>query len=122
MKRWVVRFPHTVAPNGAAVARPDITVVADQCELVDGVAAFYAERSTIPGPAGAHVAQLAYDDNYGLVRAFGVGQWRDVEPLAGPPEPDPEAGVVRGAEAPKSSPAAASWSAGQFKNEEIEDR
>ena len=86
MKHWVIRF--------AVGTLPDLVIVADQCEVsAAGVAAFYAE---VPDPRTAG-HQNRFPDRIQLVRAFGVGQWRDVEPLAGPPEPDPEAGVIRGA-------------------------
>lgn len=89
MKRWVVRRPPL--PTGFQLL--DITVQADRCELVDGVAAFYQD---VPDPRARNRWRP-----HELVRAFGVGQWRDVEPLAsdGSPvqAPDPEAGVIRGA-------------------------
>lgn len=90
MKRWVVRYP---VSRGQLVEFASTTVVADRIELSEGVAAFYVERPDPRTVRGRHT----FPDYLELIRAFGVGQWRDIEPLASPPEEttDPEAGVIR---------------------------
>ena len=93
MSRWVVRAPHT-----KEVSWSDVTVKADWLDLDHGVLVFYAdEEQSTEVPKGSPT----YDGRQAkwvqrhetvtetvstLVRAFGVGQWRDVEPLAEPPE------------------------------------
>jgi len=65
MKRWVVRLP--ALADGTPL--PDIVMVADNLNIEGGV--------------------LIFTRRLRLVRAFGVGQWHNVEPLADVPEPTP---------------------------------
>lgn len=72
MKRWVVRRPF----GEGNTAPSDITVRADWMEIDHGALVFYFEDER-------------HSDGtvtYAVIRAFGLGQWRDVEPLAEPPE------------------------------------
>lgn len=88
MSRWVVR----------GVGSLEITVVADWLDLDHGVLSFYRdEEQSEEVPVGTPVydgklakwtrrTETVTETVSTLVRAFGVGQWRDVEPLAEPPE------------------------------------
>ena len=76
----------------------DLTIVADWLDLDHGVLVFYTdEEQTHEGPSLGQTYdgktakwvsknELITETVSTLVRAFGVGQWRDVEPLAEPPE------------------------------------
>ncbi len=73
MKRWVVRAPLT----SDGLSQPSDTVVrADWMEIDHGALVFYFEAER--GTDGTIT--------YAVIRAFGPGQWRDVEPLAAPPQ------------------------------------
>lgn len=89
MSRWLVRAP--VTPDGLSQP-PGATVEADWLDLDHGVLSFYRdEEQTHNAEAGSvYDGKLAkWVKRYEtvtetvsiLVRAFGVGQWRDVEPL-----------------------------------------
>jgi hypothetical protein len=75
---------------------PDLTVVADWLDLDHGVLSFYRDEeqshevetglTTYDGKLAKWVQknEIVTETISTLVRAFGAGQWRDVEPLAEP--------------------------------------
>lgn len=101
MKRWVVRT--SPLPAGDRMNWAEFVVTADRQTIEHGVLVFerWEEvpvfedvRTVYPtGPEKVVPVQVGTENTLVLVRAFGVGQWRDVEPLA---DPEPEhTGVVR---------------------------
>lgn len=106
-KRWVVRAPIVVGLDGRVTVGPDITVQAERQTIEHGVLVFerweevpvfedvksYHPVGQIRREETIRREQVGTESTLVLVRAFGVGQWRDVEPLA---DPEPEhTGVVR---------------------------